>query len=154
LAGDTLWVRANDGDVWGAWSQAFTVNPWVDSAPAVTVSNARAVHGESFAASSLFGVSDADGDAITKYAFWDIGTGGGHLSLNGVAQGTNQEIDVTAAQPDQQICLLGYRSRRRPFPGEWRGAGDEQRNRCSGIAAGAGHVSGRLTGRHALGAGQ
>ena len=99
--GDTLWVRANDGYVWGAWSQAFTVNPWVDSAPAVTVSNARAVHGESFAASSLFGVSDADGDAITKYAFWDTGSGGGHFSLNGVAQGTNQEIDITAAQLSQ-----------------------------------------------------
>jgi hypothetical protein len=106
LGGDTLWVRANDGDVWGTWSQAFTVKPWTDSPPAVTVANARAVHGESFAASSLFGVSDADGDAMSKYAFWDTGTGGGHFVLNGVAQGTNQEIDATAAQLSQ----LSYQS--------------------------------------------
>jgi hypothetical protein len=106
-AGDSLWVRANDGYVWGAWSQAFTVNPWVDSAPVVTVANVRAAHAQSFAAASLFGVSDADGDAITKYAFWDTGTGGGHFVLNGVAQGTNQEIDVTAAQLSQLIYHSG-----------------------------------------------
>ncbi|MCC8984567.1 C2 family cysteine protease, partial [Bradyrhizobium acaciae] len=27
---DTLWIRANDGTVWGAWSNAFTVNAPVD----------------------------------------------------------------------------------------------------------------------------
>ena len=64
-----------------------------------------ATHGQSFAASSLFTVSDADGDTITTYAFWDTG-GGGHFMLNGVAQGTNQEIDVTAAQLSQ----LSYQS--------------------------------------------
>ena len=32
-----------------------------------------------------------------EYAFWDR-CGGGHLVLNGVAQGVRQEIDVTAAQ--------------------------------------------------------
>src|SRR6202040_758883 len=69
-------------------------------------SNVTAAHGQSFAASSLFTARDADGDAITKYAFWDAGSGGGHLVLNGVAQGVNQEIDVTAAQLSQ----LSYQS--------------------------------------------
>jgi cold shock CspA family protein len=78
----------------------------LDTAPVVTVANLTAAHGQSFAASSLFTASDADGDMITKYAFWDTGTGGGHFALSGVAQGTNQEIDVTAAQLSQ----LGYQS--------------------------------------------
>jgi probable HAF family extracellular repeat protein len=100
-AADTLWVQANDGYVWGAWSNAFAVSPWVQTPPVVTASNQTATHGQSFAASSLFTASDPDGDTITNYAFWDTGAGGGHFVLNGVAQGTNQEIDVTAAQLGQ-----------------------------------------------------
>jgi probable HAF family extracellular repeat protein len=105
-AADTLWVQANDGYVWGAWSNAFAVSPWVQTPPVVTASNQTATHGQSFAASSLFTASDPDGDTITNYAFWDTGAGGGHFVLNGVAQGTNQEIDVTAAQLEQ----LSYQS--------------------------------------------
>jgi hypothetical protein len=82
------------------------VNPWVDSAPAVTVSNVTAAHAQSFAASALLKTSDPDGDAITKYAFWDTGSGGGHFMLSGVTQGTSQEIDVMAAQLSQ----LSYQS--------------------------------------------
>ena len=103
---DTLWVRANDGYVWSAWSQSFGVSPWSDTPPTVIASSLSAAHGQSFAASSLFTAKDADGDAITKYAFWDAGSGGGHLVLNGVAQGVSQEIDVTAAQLSQ----LSYQS--------------------------------------------
>ena len=77
-----------------------------DTAPTVTASNVTAAHGQSFAASSLFTARDADGDTITKYAFWDAGSGGGHFVLNGVAQGVSQEIDVTAAQLSQ----LSYQS--------------------------------------------
>ena len=53
-------------------------------------------HDQSFAASSLFTASDPD--AIATFGLWNTGNGGGHFVLNGVAQGTNQEIDVTAAQ--------------------------------------------------------
>ena len=106
LGADTLWVAAYDGKQWGNWSNSFTVTGKADTAPTVTVSNVTAAHGQSFAASSLFTAKDADGDAITKYAFWDAGSGGGHLVLNGVAQGVNQEIDVTAAQLSQ----LSYQS--------------------------------------------
>ncbi len=105
-AADTLWVAAYDGTQWGNWSNSFTVTGQPDTAPTVTASNVTAAHGQSFAASSLFTARDADGDAITKYAFWDTGTGGGHFVLNGVAQGVGQEIDVTAAQLSQ----LSYQS--------------------------------------------
>jgi hypothetical protein len=98
---DTLWVGAYDGTLWGNWSNSFTVTGQADAAPTVTASNVTAAHGQSFAASSLFTASDADGDTISKYAFWDTGTGGGHFVLNGVAQGVGQEIDVTAAQLSQ-----------------------------------------------------
>ena len=101
---DTLWVRAYDGTQWSAWSDPFTVSPSVDSPPVVTVSNLSATHGQEFAASSLFTASDADGDAITTYAFWNSGTGGGHFLRGGVALHANQEIDVTAAE----LSGVGY----------------------------------------------
>jgi hypothetical protein len=103
---DTLWVAAYDGKQWGNWSNSFTVTGKADTAPTVTASNVAAAHGQSFAASSLFTASDADGDAITKYAFFNTGSGGGHFVLNGVAQGVGREIDVTAAQLSQ----LSYQS--------------------------------------------
>jgi Ca2+-binding RTX toxin-like protein len=57
------------------------------------------------AASSLFTVSDADGDAIATYAFKD--TGNSRFLLNGITQANNQEIDVTAAQ----LTQLTYQNR-------------------------------------------
>jgi hypothetical protein len=72
----------------------------IDRAPVATVAsvvlNANLT---TVAASSLLTASDPDGDAITKYGVMD--TGNGHFVLNGVAQGNNQEIDVTAAQLSQ-----------------------------------------------------
>jgi hypothetical protein len=104
---DTLWVRANDGILWGGWSNGFVVNAPIDSTPVVTASSLRAAHGASFAATSLFKVSDADGDTIAKYAFWNSGTGGGHFVLGGIAQGPGQEIDVTAARLSQLTYQSG-----------------------------------------------
>ena len=81
-----------------------TPTAFVDTPPVVTVSNLSATHGQEFAASSLFTASDADGDAITTYAFWNSGTGGGHFLRGGVALHANQEIDVTAAE----LSGVGY----------------------------------------------
>jgi hypothetical protein len=105
--GDTLWVQANDGYVWGAWSSPFTVSPWVQTPPAVTVSNLAATHGQSFAAASLFSAGDPDGDTITQYDFWDTGAGGGHFVLNGTTLGVNQDNYVTAAQLAQTTYQSG-----------------------------------------------
>jgi ELWxxDGT repeat protein len=104
---DTLWVRANDGMLWSDWSNAFTVTAPIDHAPMVAGSNVTAGGGQSFAASSLFTASDADGDPITTYAFWNSGAGRAHFVLNGVAQPTSQEIDITAAQLSQLIYQSG-----------------------------------------------
>ena len=76
-----------------------TLTMTLDRAPIVTASNTVLSAGTSVAASSLFSVSDPDGNTITTYAFED--TGPGHLVLNGVVQANNQEIDVTAAQLSQ-----------------------------------------------------
>jgi hypothetical protein len=96
---DDLWVRANDGTVWGAWME-FHVNAPLDHSPVVSASNFTATHDQSIAASALFSVTDADNDTIAKYQFWDSTSdpSSGHWVVNGVVQGTNVAIDVTAAQ--------------------------------------------------------
>ena len=96
---DDLWVRASDGTLWGTWTE-FHVNAPVDHAPVATASNFTASHNQNIAASSLFSVTDADNDPITAYQVWDSTTdpSSGHWVVNGVAQGTNVAIDVTAAQ--------------------------------------------------------
>src|SRR5207237_7188506 len=107
---DTLWVRANDGTQWSAWSPSFTVTAQrVDTPPLVTVSNSNitASPGQVFAASSLFTASDADGQAITQYDFWDFGGGGGHFLVNGVTQPTSTDVYVTAAQLAQTTYQSG-----------------------------------------------
>ncbi|WP_342711237.1 AIDA repeat-containing protein [Bradyrhizobium sp. B124] len=105
-APDTLFIKANDGTLWGAW-KAFTAGPGSDAAPVVTAPNVTANHGQTSAlASNLFSVTDADGDAITQYAFWDTG-GSGHWVVNGVAQAANVEIDVTAANLSQVSYVFG-----------------------------------------------
>jgi hypothetical protein len=105
---DDLWVRANDGFDWGTWKE-FHVNAPVDVKPVVTASDFAASHNQNVAASALFSVTDGDGDAITKYQFWDSTTdpASGHWAVNGVAQGTNQAIDVTAAQLAQTTFQSG-----------------------------------------------
>ncbi|KRP98785.1 hypothetical protein AOQ73_20595 [Bradyrhizobium pachyrhizi] len=102
---DTLYVRANDGSMWGAW-KSFTATPGPDTAPVVTASNVTGIHGHSIAATSLFSVTDAENDTITQYAFWDTG-GNGHWVVNGVAQAANSEIDVSAANLSQVSYVFG-----------------------------------------------
>ena len=77
-----------------------------DPPPVVTVSNIAlsAGHG-TVAASSLFTATDPGETAIASYGFIDE-TGNGHFVLNGVAQASDQAIDVTAAQ----LSELSYQS--------------------------------------------
>ena len=106
--GDTLWVKASDGSKWSAWSPGFTVDAPIDPGPVITAANTMLSKGQTtITASSLFTATDPLGLPITKYAFWDSGTAGGRFVLNGVAQGTNQEIDVTAAQLSQLTYQAG-----------------------------------------------
>jgi autotransporter passenger strand-loop-strand repeat protein len=103
---DTLFVRANDGLLWSAWTAGFSAT---DVAPVSTpVHNSVSGAGsKSYAFSELFTVSDADGDPATVYDLWDNGAGGGHWSVNGVAQGSNQEILVNASQISQVTYQSG-----------------------------------------------
>lgn len=96
-AGDTLWVQASDGTSWGTW-KSFTVAAPQNNAPVVTVGNRQAPANTAIAASTLFTVSDADADPITRYQFWDSTQGGGAFRINGVAQAVNANIDVMANQ--------------------------------------------------------
>jgi len=103
---DTLWIRANDGTVWGAWSNAFTISAPVDPGPVEIVQNLNPTHGQSYAASSLFTYSDPFGSAATQYDVWDTGGGGGHFVFNGQALQPNGDNIFTAAQ----LSYLTYQS--------------------------------------------
>jgi hypothetical protein len=95
---DQLYVRANDGLVWGDW-KAFTVTAPPDAAPVVSASDRTFTASQTVAASTLFSVTDAESDTITKYEFWDSNgaAGSGQWKVNGVAQQANQAIGVLAA---------------------------------------------------------
>jgi len=72
----------------------------VQTQPVVTASNYTAVHGASIAATSLFSVSMAAGDAITAYQFWDSTPDAvsGYWAIGGLQQSAGRAIDVTAGQ--------------------------------------------------------
>jgi hypothetical protein len=104
---ETIWERASDGIQYGAWVSINATG--ADIAPVVAPTSASIVvsHNSSVAASSLFTVYDQDGDPITQYDFWDTGAGGGHWSINGQPQGSNQEIVVNASQLSQVTYTPG-----------------------------------------------
>ena len=105
---DDLWVQVFDGKDWSAWKE-FHLTPPANVAPDLTAANRSLAENTSVAASSLFSASDADGDAITQYRFWDASADAtsGHFAINGVAQGANQIIDVSAAQIGQATFQTG-----------------------------------------------
>ena len=92
-------ARAYDGLAWSAWrswsigSSAHATN----AAPVVSAADAVVPLGVAVDASSLFAVSDADGDAIQSYQLKDLGAGGGAFTVGGVAQPSGQAFTVAAA---------------------------------------------------------
>jgi hypothetical protein len=73
-------------------------NDDVNRAPTMTSSNVTLAAGVSVAVSSIFAGQDLDGNStITKYALWDAGSGGGFVTVNGVAQASGQWIQIDAA---------------------------------------------------------
>ena len=105
---DDLWAQAFDGTTWSNWKE-FHVNPPVNHTPIATASDVNATPNQSILASTLFSASDADGDIIAKYQFWDSTTSSssGHFIVGSIAQGTNQNIDVTAGQLSSTAFLSG-----------------------------------------------
>ncbi len=105
---DTLWIRANDGTVWGAWSNAFKVTAPIDLGPTLTVGNLTATPGQSIAGSSLFSnYSDPFGSPATQYDFWDSGTGGGQFVFNGAPLAAGQGNIIAATQLSQLSYQAG-----------------------------------------------
>jgi hypothetical protein len=80
--------------------------PFVETPPVVSASDQTLAQGSTVAASSLFTASDSDGESIVQYDFWDS-SGNGHFALNGVPQGINQDIYVTATQLAQASYQAG-----------------------------------------------
>ncbi|WP_244485423.1 hypothetical protein [Bradyrhizobium tropiciagri] len=70
---ETMWVRAFDGTSWGNWD-SFTVTSTVNTPP-VAVINDQSVHVNTWVKpGNWLSTSDAEGDTITKYQFWDGGS--------------------------------------------------------------------------------
>jgi Ca2+-binding RTX toxin-like protein len=95
---DTVWVRASDGQTWSDW-KSWTMNSWphaTNAAPVVAAADTTILTNEVVAAHSLFDTTDADGDAIAQYEFWDDVNAGGYWRVNGMQQGAAQAIAVAA----------------------------------------------------------
>jgi serralysin len=98
---DTYEVRAFDGITWGAWAPfTLTTRTIANRAPVVAPTAPTQAVGINtpVAASMLFGVTDADGDAPFAFELWDGGAGGGLFKVNGVSQPANQAIALTPGQ--------------------------------------------------------
>jgi hypothetical protein len=108
---DTLFLRANDGTAYSAWSSGVIVNPAVNHAPVVNITQAtvnltRAQ--PTVAVSSLFNVTDADqGDTPTQYDVWLSGTGGGKLLVGQQQLTTGGDNFLSAAQLAQLTYQAG-----------------------------------------------
>ncbi len=95
---DQVWVRANDGTQWSAWTlQNITTGT---PTPVVTVSNATVLKGQTESLASVFTASDADpADAITQYQVWFSDPTSNHpalgtVTLNGTPIAVNQAVSV------------------------------------------------------------
>ncbi|WIW44425.1 hypothetical protein ML401_23340 [Bradyrhizobium sp. 62B] len=71
---ETMWVRAFDGTAWSNWD-SFTLTTVPNTPPVVAV-NDQVIHVDNWAqVSNWINYTDGNGDAATKYQFWDSGTG-------------------------------------------------------------------------------
>ena len=77
--------------------------------PVVTTSNLTEPAGLALAASSLFSVSDPNGNPITEYQFWDSNTSPntGHFYLNGVEQPLGTVLTISASQLSELTFVTG-----------------------------------------------
>ncbi|MEG4995347.1 SBBP repeat-containing protein, partial [Microcoleus sp. B4-C5] len=94
---DQVTVWAYDGQTWG--STSFNIDTkQANRAPVVNIGNQSVNANQSI--SPIFTATDADGDAITRYRFWDSNgaSSSGYFTVNGVRQPAYQAIEVAANQ--------------------------------------------------------
>jgi hypothetical protein len=94
------------GNVTG--TQTFQIG--IDHAPVLTLAstNESAGAGQSFAASSLFSATDADGDALSYYLYdGTAAADSGHFVVNGTVVPAQTVYEVTAAQLAQTTFVAG-----------------------------------------------
>lgn len=91
---DAIQIKANDGFNWSNTGKGTIVTP-ADNAPVVTGANVAVSASQSVNVSSLFAVTDADSDPITKFQVQDL-TGTGKLKVNGTAVAANAVASVSA----------------------------------------------------------
>ena len=103
---DDLSMQLADSN--GALSSAAGFHVHVNHAPVLTVADRAASAGASLQVSSLFGASDADGDALT-YFFQDgtSAANSGRFVLNGTPYAQGAAFNVSAAQLAQLSFVAG-----------------------------------------------
>ena len=71
-----------------------------NSAPEIAAIDGSVVAGQSLAVTDLFSVSDADGDAMVRYQFWDGTTAAtsGYLAVDGVAANNDPDVALKAGE--------------------------------------------------------
>ena len=83
---ERVWVRAYDGQAWSAWTgwNMTSALHIPDAAPeAIPAAAAQTVLLDAAVdAATLFSVSDADGDPVASYQFWDDVDGGGSIPIS------------------------------------------------------------------------
>ena len=95
---ETLWVQAFDGELWSDWTSFTVTTP--NTAPQVSVSDQSLHRNEWHRVGDWFGVTDADGDAVTQYRFWDSGAdaaSGYFRTADNPHHAANTNITVDAA---------------------------------------------------------
>ncbi|WP_061847631.1 hypothetical protein [Bradyrhizobium sp. DOA1] len=100
---ETMWVRAFDGSDWGSWD-SFTLTTIPNSRPVATISDHMVKFDQWTRVSNWLSYSDGDGEAATRYQFWDGGTattsgyiwndgGSGQLAANTTLEVAASEIN-------------------------------------------------------------
>jgi hypothetical protein len=71
---ETMYVRAFDGEAWGAWD-AFNLTTIPNSLPVATIDNRSLQINQWAQVNSWLIYTDGNGEAATKYQFWDGNAG-------------------------------------------------------------------------------
>ena len=106
---ETVDIAAYDDHAWSVYkTSTVTTNLIQYAAPAIVAQDQTvSTNGTIQAATLLVSVTDPNGFTISTYGFWDEGSGGGYLSLNGVKQQSATWVNVSASDLSKLIYVGG-----------------------------------------------